>query len=250
MLELKDVYVSFPLPNHEVNEVLKGINLHVEKGDFISILGMNGAGKSTLLNVISGALTPTRGHILLDGVDITKMPEHKRAKMIGRLFQDPCMATASHMSIAENLGLAYSRGKKRTLQKAITNQDRVFFKTQLARLQLDLETGLDQKVGLLSGGQRQALTLLMATIVTPKLLLLDEHTAALDPKTAAKVMDLTQQIVDEHHLTTLMITHNVKQALQYGNKTILLKNGQIATILDEQAKKISKVEDILKWYQD
>ena len=250
MLELKDVYVSFPLANNEVNEVLKGINLKVEKGDFISVLGMNGAGKSTLLNVISGALTPTKGKILLDGIDITNMPEHKRAKMIGRLFQDPCMATASHMSIEENLGLAYSRGKKRTLQKAITKKDAIFFKEQLARLQLGLEDNLKQKVGLLSGGQRQALTLLMATIVTPKLLLLDEHTAALDPATATKVMQLTQQIIQENKLTTLMITHNVKQALTYGNKTILLKDGVIEKVMDASQKAQCRVEEVLNWYSN
>ena len=184
----------------------------------------------------------------MDGQDITYAPEYKRARVIGRLFQDPMKGTAPHMTIEENLGLAYSRGKRTTLSKAIKKGDRKFFLEQLASLGLGLEERITTNVGLLSGGQRQALTLLMATIVTPKLLLLDEHTAALDPKTAKQVMDITERMVKEHHITTLMITHNMKQALEYGNKTIILNEGKIVKVLEGEERRQTSVDDLLNMY--
>lgn len=248
MLDLKDLCVTF-YPN-TINEriALDHLSFHVEDGDFISVLGTNGAGKSTLLNVISGTVDSDAGSIILDGKDITNAPEYKRAREIGRLFQDPMKGTAPNMTIEENLGLAYSRGKRTTLSRAIKKGDRTFFIEQLAALGLGLEERITTNVGLLSGGQRQALTLLMATIVTPKLLLLDEHTAALDPKTAQQVMDITEKIVKEHHLTTLMITHNMKQALEYGNKTIILNEGKIVKVLEGGERRQTTVDDLLNMY--
>lgn len=248
MLDLKNVCVTFH-PN-TVNErvALDHLSFHVEDGDFISILGTNGAGKSTLLNVISGTATSEEGEIILDGKDITLFPEYKRAKEIGRLFQDPLKGTAPNMTIEENLGLAYSRGKRTTLSRAIKKGDRNFFVEKLKELGLGLEDRIATNVGLLSGGQRQALTLLMATIVTPKLLLLDEHTAALDPKTAHQVMNITEKIVKENKITTLMITHNMKQALAYGNKTIILNEGKIVKVLEGEERKNTTVDDLLNMY--
>lgn len=248
MLDLKDVNVTFyPGTIHE-RTALDGVSLHVQKGDFISILGTNGAGKSTLLNAISGTIPIDDGSIMLDGKEIGYLPEYKRAKSIGRLFQDPLKGTAPNMTIEENLGLAYSRGKRTTLSRAIKKGDREFFHEKLASLNLGLEQRMQTNVGLLSGGQRQALTLLMATIVTPKLLLLDEHTAALDPKTAKQVMDITEKIVNENQITTLMITHNMKQALEYGNKTIILNEGKIVKVLEGEERKHTSVDDLLKMY--
>ena len=248
MLDLNDVCVTF-YPNTSNERIaLDHLSFHIDDGDFISVLGTNGAGKSTLLNAISGTLECDAGEIILDGQDITYAPEYKRARVIGRLFQDPMKGTAPHMTIEENLGLAYSRGKRTTLSKAIKKGDRKFFLEQLASLGLGLEERITTNVGLLSGGQRQALTLLMATIVTPKLLLLDEHTAALDPKTAKQVMDITERMVKEHHITMLMITHNMKQALEYGNKTIILNEGKIVKVLEGEERRQTSVDDLLNMY--
>lgn len=248
MLDLKDISVTFHANTVNERKALDHLSFHVEDGDFISVLGTNGAGKSTLLNVISGTIPCDSGTILLDGKDITAYPEYKRAREIGRLFQDPLKGTAPHMTIEENLGLAYSRGKRTTLSRAIKKWDRSFFIEKLKELGLGLEDRISTTVGLLSGGQRQALTLLMSTIVTPKLLLLDEHTAALDPKTAASVMDITERIVKENHITTLMITHNMKQALEYGNKTIILNEGKIVKVLEGEERKNTTVDDLLNMY--
>ena len=213
MLDLNDVSVTFHAGTVNERKALDHVSLHLDRGEFVCVLGTNGAGKSTLLNAVSGTLSADSGTITLDGMDLTRQPEHKRARYIGRLFQDPMKGTAPDMSIVENLGLAYSRGKRMTLSRAIQKKDRQLFHDRLSQLGLGLEDRMNQPVGLLSGGQRQALTLLMATIVTPKLLLLDEHTAALDPNTAAQVMKLTDQIIHENQITTLMITHNLRQAL-------------------------------------
>ena len=248
MLDLKNLNLTFYPGTINEKVALDHVSFHVEEGDFISVLGTNGAGKSTLLNVISGSLGCDSGKILLDGEDITRYPEYKRAKQIGRLFQDPLKGTAPNMTIEENLGLAYSRGKRATLSRAIKKGDRSFFVEKLKELGLGLEDRISTNVGLLSGGQRQALTLLMATIVTPKLLLLDEHTAALDPKTAKQVMDITDKIVKEHHITTLMITHNMRQALEYGNKTIILNEGKIVKVLEGEERRNTTIEDLLDMY--
>lgn len=248
MLDLKDLCLTFYPGTVNEKVALDHVSFHVEEGDFISVLGTNGAGKSTLLNVISGSLPNDSGSIILDGEDISSYPEYKRAKKIGRLFQDPLKGTAPNMTIEENLGLAYSRGKRTTLSRAIKKSDRSFFIEKLKELNLGLEERITTNVGLLSGGQRQALTLLMATIVTPKLLLLDEHTAALDPKTATQVMEITDKIVKEHNITTLMITHNMRQALEYGNKTIILNEGKIVKVLEGEERKSTTVEDLLQMY--
>lgn len=248
MLDLKDLCLTFYPGTVNEKVALDHVSFHVEEGDFISVLGTNGAGKSTLLNVISGSLPNDSGSIVLDGEDISAYPEYKRAKKIGRLFQDPLKGTAPNMTIEENLGLAYSRGKRTTLSRAIKKGDRKFFIEKLKELNLGLEERITTNVGLLSGGQRQALTLLMATIVTPKLLLLDEHTAALDPKTATQVMEITDKIVKEHNITTLMITHNMRQALEYGNKTIILNEGKIVKVLEGEERKSTTVEDLLQMY--
>lgn len=248
MLHLKNLCVTFhPGTVHE-KVALNHLDFHIQPGDFISVLGTNGAGKSTLLNAISGSIPLDDGQIILDGLDITHLPEYKRAKLIGRLFQDPLKGTAPNMTIEENLGLAYSRGKRTTLSWAIKKGDRELFIDKLTALNLGLEQRITSKVGLLSGGQRQALTLMMATIVTPKLLLLDEHTAALDPKTAKQVMDITNQIVAENNITTLMITHNMKQALEYGNKTIILNEGKIVKVLEGEERRNTTVDDLLQMY--
>ena len=207
--------------------LFKQVDLQFTSGNCYGVIGANGAGKSTMLNAIAGVFQVDTGKILIDGVDVTALPEYKRAKYIGRVFQDPMMGTAATMQIEENLALAARRGKPRTLRPGITKADREFYKEQLRILDLGLEDRMTTKVGLLSGGQRQALTLLMATLVTPKLLLLDEHTAALDPATAEKVLALTKKIVAENHITCLMITHNVPSALALGNRTVMMKDGRI-----------------------
>lgn len=248
MLDLKDASITF-YPN-TVNErkALDHVSLHLDAGDFVCVLGSNGAGKSTLLNVISGSLMMDEGCILLDGMDLSKQPEYMRSRYIGRLFQDPMRGTAPDMSIVENLGLAYSRGKRKGLCKAIRKSDYQYFREQLMCLGLGLEDRMQQPVGLLSGGQRQALALLMATIVPPKLLLLDEHTAALDPKTAAIVMDLTEKIIQEHHITTIMITHNLRQSFEYGNRTIIMNEGHIVAQLDQKEKQQTSPAQLLELY--
>ena len=230
-----------------VNEkvALSGLNLHLKPGDFVTVIGGNGAGKSTMLNSVSGAYTVDEGKIIIDGVDVTRLPEYKRAKFIGRVFQDPMMGTAATMQIEENLALAARRGKPRTLRSGITNKEREEYREQLKILDLGLEDRMTAKVGLLSGGQRQALTLLMATLQQPKLLLLDEHTAALDPKTAAKVLEATQKIVERSNLTTLMITHNMRDAIAYGNRLIMMYNGHIVVDVSGEEKKNLTVEQLL-----
>ena len=227
MLELKGIRKTF-FPG-TVNEkvALKGIDLTLEDGDFVTVIGGNGAGKSTMLNAIAGVWKPDFGTIEIDGVDVTNMPEHKRAALLGRVFQDPMMGTAKDMEIEENLALAMRRGKRRTLKWRISRAERERYREILKDLDLGLEDRLTASVGLLSGGQRQAVTLLMATLQTPRILLLDEHTAALDPKTAAKVLELTDRIVQRDNLTTLMITHNMKDAIAHGNRLIMMHEGRI-----------------------
>ncbi len=248
MLDLKDVSITFHPGTVNERKALDHVSLHLDPGDFVCVLGSNGAGKSTLLNAVSGTLPIDEGSIILDGMDLSKKAEHIRSRYIGRLFQDPMKGTAPDMSIMENLGLAYSRGKRTSLSKAIRKKDHQYFFERLKALNLGLEERMTQPVGLLSGGQRQALTLLMSTIVTPKLLLLDEHTAALDPKTAAAVMDLTQRIIEEHSITTLMITHNLRQALEYGNKTIIMNEGRIVAMLEGEQKRNMSVQQLLELY--
>ena len=220
--------------------------LTLEDGDFVTVIGGNGAGKSTLLNAIAGVFKLDEGKITIDGIDITDMPEHKRAKFIGRVFQDPMMGTAADMQIEENLALANRRGKKRSLRWAITKSEREKYREMLAALELGLEDRLTTKVGLLSGGQRQALTLLMETMNSPKLLLLDEHTAALDPKTAAKVLELTDKFVSEGRLTTLMVTHNMKDAIAHGNRLIMMNAGKIILDVRGEEKKQLTVEALIE----
>ena len=235
-----------------VNEktALSGIDLHLNRGDFVTILGSNGAGKSTLFGAIAGSFPVDSGKILLDGADITDLPDYKRSKYIGRLFQDPLKGTAPNMTIQENLALAYLRASgRRSPFSMITAADRREFRERLAQLELGLEDRMEQPVGLLSGGQRQALTLLMATLVTPKLLLLDEHTAALDPATAEKVLDLTQRIVAEHAITCLMITHNIPSALNLGNRTIMMREGRIALELEPERRKTITTTELLEIFR-
>ena len=233
-----------------VNEkvALQGLNLHLKPGDFVTVIGGNGAGKSTMLNSVAGVYGVDEGRILIDGVDVTRLPEYKRAKFIGRVFQDPMMGTAATMQIEENMALAARRGKPRTLRSGITAKEREEYRERLKILDLGLEDRLTAKVGLLSGGQRQALTLLMATMQEPKLLLLDEHTAALDPKTAAKVLDATQRIVERSNLTTLMITHNMRDAIQYGNRLIMMYDGHIVVDVSGEEKKNLTVEQLLNLF--
>ncbi len=248
MLKIEKANVVFNAKTVNEKKALKDFSYEIKNGDFITVIGSNGAGKSTLMNAISGSLIIDSGRILLDEKDITRYKEHKRAKFIGRLFQDPLKGTAPNMTIEENLGLAYSRGKKRNLNIGISKRDISMFRERLSELGLGLEDRMKTPVGLLSGGQRQALTLLMATIVTPKLLLLDEHTAALDPVTAKKVMEITDKIVKKDNITTLMITHNIASALSYGNKTILLSQGELLMDITGEERKNMTVESLMKLY--
>ena len=245
MLQIIDIYKTFNAGTINEKRALQGLNLHIKPGEFVTVIGGNGAGKSTLMNSVSGAYTVDEGKILIDGVDVTRLPEYKRANFIGRVFQDPMMGTAATMQIEENMALAARRGKFRSLMPGITNKERAFYREQLATLDLGLEDRMTAKVGLLSGGQRQALTLLMAVLKEPKLLLLDEHTAALDPKTAAKVLEATQRIVERNNLTTLMITHNMRDAITYGNRLIMMNNGQIAVDISGEEKKNLTVQQLL-----
>lgn len=249
MLKMTNIYKTFN--QNTVNEklVLKGLNLELNDGDFVSVIGGNGAGKSTTLNMIAGVFFPDEGTIMLDNEDITKFPEHVRAKHLGRVFQDPMMGTAANMEIEENLALAYRRGQKRGLGWGITKEEKEIYVEKLKMLGLGLETRLTSKVGLLSGGQRQALTLLMATLKQPKLLLLDEHTAALDPKTANKVLELSEQIIRENSLTAMMVTHNMKNAIQYGNRLIMMYDGKIIFDVSGEEKKNLHVKDLLEKFE-
>ena len=246
MLTLQNVSKTFNPGTVNEKTALSGIDLHLKRGDFVTILGSNGAGKSTLFGAIAGSFPVDSGKILLDGADITDLPDYKRSKYIGRLFQDPLKGTAPNMTIQENLALAYLRASgRRSPFSMITAADRREFRERLAQLELGLEDRMEQPVGLLSGGQRQALTLLMATLVTPKLLLLDEHTAALDPATAEKVLDLTQRIVAEHAITCLMITHNIPSALNLGNRTIMMREGRVALELEPERRKTITTTELL-----
>ena len=243
MLELKGVSKTFNMGTVNEKKALVDIDFTIEDGDFITVIGGNGAGKSTLLNVIAGVYTPESGSIVLAGKDITRLPEHKRAKYLGRVFQDPMTGTAASMEIQENLALAYRRGKLRGLRWGVPKKEKAFFKQQLAFLGLGLEDRMTAKVGLLSGGQRQALTLLMATLKKPELLLLDEHTAALDPKTAARVLEVTEEIASRENLTTLMITHNRRDAIRYGNRLIMMHEGKIIyDVKGEEKQKLTVAE--------
>lgn len=248
MLEVKNIFKTFNGGTVNEKVALKGVSLHLKEGDFVTVIGGNGAGKSTLLNCVAGVYGVDQGQILIGGEDVTALPEYKRAKLIGRVFQDPMMGTAATMQIEENLALAARRGKPRTLRAGITKAEREQYKEQLKILELGLEDRLTSKVGLLSGGQRQALTLLMATLEKPKLLLLDEHTAALDPKTAAKVLEATQKIVEKDNLTTLMITHNMRDAIAYGNRLIMMYNGKIVVDVSGEEKKKLTVEQLLNLF--
>ena len=245
MLEVKGIYKTFNPGTVNEKRALNGVDLTMEDGDFITVIGGNGAGKSTLMNAIAGVWPVDEGSIVIDGTDVTRLPEHRRAPFIGRVFQDPMMGTAATMGIEENLALAKRRGKKRTLMPGIKKAEREEYRELLKTLGLGLESRLTSKVGLLSGGQRQALTLLMATMQKPKLLLLDEHTAALDPKTAAKVLDATERIVGRDHLTTLMITHNMRDAIAHGNRLIMMHDGRIILDIRGEEKKHLTVEDLM-----
>ena len=248
MLELIDVCKTFNPGTVNEKVALQDLNLHLKKGEFVTVIGGNGAGKSTLMNSVAGVYGVDSGKILIDGVDVTHMPEYKRAKFIGRVFQDPMMGTAATMQIEENMALAARRGERRGLMPGITAKERETYRERLQILGLGLEDRMTAKVGLLSGGQRQALTLLMAALQKPKLLLLDEHTAALDPKTAAKVLDVTTQIVEKDNLTTLMITHNMRDAITYGDRLIMMYNGQIAVDISGEEKKKLTVEQLLNLF--
>ena len=248
MLELKNIRKTFNPGTVNEKVALNDLNLTLRDGDFITVIGGNGAGKSTMLNLIAGTYFPDSGQILLDGRDITRLPEHKRAEYLGRVFQDPMMGTAATMQIEENMALAARRGMKRTLRPGITRGDRADYRKQLELLDLGLEDRMTAKVGLLSGGQRQALTLLMASLRRPRLLLLDEHTAALDPKTAAKVLDATQRIVEQNGLTTLMITHNMRDAIAYGNRLVMMYEGRIVVDVSGEDKKNLTVEQLLSLF--
>ncbi len=249
MLELKNVCKTFNAGTVNEKVALRGVNLTLEEGDFVTVIGGNGAGKSTTLNAIAGVWPVDEGSIIIDGIDVTGLPDFKRAKLIGRVFQDPMTGTAATMQIEENLALANRRGLKRGLKWGVTNADRELFVEKLKILNLGLEDRLTAKVGLLSGGQRQALTLLMATLQRPKLLLLDEHTAALDPKTAEKVLEATETIVNSQKLTTLMVTHNMKDAINHGNRLIMMNEGHVVLDIKGEEKKHLTVEDLLHQFE-
>jgi len=248
MLKIENVYKTFNAGTVNEKVALKGLNLELQAGDFVTVIGGNGAGKSTMLNAITGVFGVDEGKILIDGVDVTHLPEYKRAQYIGRVFQDPMMGTAATMQIEENLALAARRGQNRGLRTGITKAEREAYMEQLKILDLGLEDRMTAKVGLLSGGQRQALTLLMATLRKPKLLLLDEHTAALDPKTAAKVLEATEKIVRKDNLTTLMITHNMRDAIAHGNRLVMMYDGHVVVDVSGEEKKKLTVEQLLNLF--
>lgn len=245
MLDISHVYKSFNIGTPVQKDALIDLNLHLNDGDFVTVIGGNGAGKSTMLNAVAGVFGVDKGRVTIAGNDVTRDPEYKRAKYIGRVFQDPLRGTAGDMWIEENLAFALRRGSNRSFKWGISNKEREQFVELLKTLDLGLETRLSSKVGLLSGGQRQALTLLMATIKKPQLLLLDEHTAALDPKTAKKVLDMTNKVVTENHLTTMMITHNMKDAIKYGNRLIMMHDGSIIYDVSGEEKQKLQVSDLL-----
>ena len=248
MLEVKDIWKVFNAGTVNEKQALRGVSLTLKDGDFCTVIGGNGAGKSTLLNAVAGTWTVDGGSISIGGVDVTHLPDHKRAPYIGRVFQDPMLGTAPTMQILENLALAARRGQRRGLRWGVTKAEKEQYQEMLKNLDLGLEDRLTSKVGLLSGGQRQALTLLMASLKKPKLLLLDEHTAALDPKTAAKVLELSDRIVAESHLTTMMVTHNMKDAIQHGNRLIMMYDGKIVIDVSGEEKKKLTVPQLLELF--
>lgn len=249
LLQLNHIHKVFNEGTPDEKIALDHVNLTLKPGDFVTVIGSNGAGKSTLMNIIAGKLIPDIGQIIIDGKDVTTLKEHKRARLIGRVFQDPMAGTAPDMTIEENLAIAYSRTQRRGLRQGVTKKKREFFKEKLEMLHLGLENRLQAKVGLLSGGERQALSLLMATFTEPKILLLDEHTAALDPSRAELITKLTKEIVESYHLTTLMVTHNMQQAIDLGNRLIMMDKGQIILQFDEKEKKQLTVEKLLTEFQ-
>ncbi len=250
MLEVRNIFKTFNLGTINEKIALRGVNLNLEEGDFVTVIGGNGAGKYTLLNAIAGVWPVDKGSITIDGINVTGLPDFKRASMVGRVFQDPMTGTAATMQIDENLALARRRGQKRGLGWGVTKTERDEYREKLKILNLGLEDRLTQKVGLLSGGQRQALTLLMATLNKPKVLLLDEHTAALDPKTAEKVLNATERVVNEGHLTTLMITHNMKDAIAHGNRLVMMHEGNIIYDVKGEEKKKLQVADLLQKFNE
>ena len=249
MLDIHHIAKTFNPGTITEKVALRDVDLHLNAGDFVTVIGGNGAGKSTVLNAVAGVFPVDAGTIEIDGVNVTNLPEYKRAKFLGRVFQDPMTGTAATMSIEENMALAHRRGQRRSLKWGVSSEERLMFREALAALELGLEDRMSSKVGLLSGGQRQAVTLLMATLKRPKLLLLDEHTAALDPKTASKVLNLTQKLVDEQELTAMMVTHNMKDALRYGNRTIMMHEGRIILDIDRETKSHLQVEDLLMMFE-
>ena len=248
MLTITNIHKTFNKGTINEKKALNGVDLHLDEGDFVTIIGGNGAGKSTTLNAVAGVFPVDSGKIEIDGVDVTNLPEYKRASLLGRVFQDPMMGTAPSMQIQENLALAARRGKHRGLKWGISQQEQELYFQKLKDLDLGLEGRMKAKVGLLSGGQRQALTLLMAALQKPKLLLLDEHTAALDPKTAAKVLELSDRIVEENHLTTMMVTHNMKDAIAHGNRLIMMYDGRIVIDVSGEEKKKLTVPQLLELF--
>lgn len=250
MLELIDIHKTFNIGTINEKKALDGVNLKLDEGDFVTVIGGNGAGKSTVLNAVAGVWPIDQGSILIDGNNVTGLPEHKRAAFLGRVFQDPMNGTAATMEIQENLALAARRGQRRSLRWGVTRKEKARYKELLKSLDLGLEERMTSKVGLLSGGQRQALTLLMAALKKPKLLLLDEHTAALDPKTAAKVLELSDQIVAENNLTALMVTHNMRDAIVHGNRLVMMNEGKVILDIKGEEKKKLTVEDLLQKFEE
>lgn len=249
MITIKNAWVTFNRGTPLENSVLKGLDLTIDEGEFLTIIGANGAGKSTLMNILSGDIFPSQGSIQIDGLDVTKLPAHERAYLVARVFQDPMAGTCPHLNIEENLALALCRGKKRNLTLAITPSLRSQFQNLLATLGIGLENRLKDPMGMLSGGQRQAISLLMSTLQPSKILLLDEHTAALDPRMGKKVMALTVKLIKKHRLTALMITHSMTHALEYGNKTILMKEGKVAKVFEKEQKDSLKPTDLLALFE-
>ena len=249
-LEIQDIHKVFNRGTINEKVALNGVNLNLNPGDFVTIIGGNGAGKSTTLNAIAGVWPIDSGKIIIDGTDITSLPEHKRAKYLGRVFQDPMTGTAATMDIEENMAIALRRGEKRTLRWGVYREDRELFREKLQTLGLGLEDRMTSKVGLLSGGQRQAITLLMAALKQPKLLLLDEHTAALDPKTAAKVLEISDKIIAENQLTAMMVTHNMKDAIVHGNRLIMMHEGKVIYDVAGEEKKNLQVKDLLAKFEE
>lgn len=250
VLKISNLQQTFEKGTVNENWVLRGLDLELDAGDFVTIIGSNGAGKSTLLNSIAGTLPVKDGQIVLNGEDITKQSVTKRAKKISRVFQDPKMGTAVRLTVEENLALAMKRGQKRGFSLGVKRRDRDFFQSQLATLNLNLENRLEAEIGLLSGGQRQAITLLMATLQRPDLILLDEHTAALDPKTSITVMELTEKLINEQHLTAFMVTHNMEDAIRYGNRLVMLHQGKVAINLKGEEKKNLTVTKLMDLFQE